>query len=447
MFFCSPIFIFLFLPMVLSIYHLLKTQSLKNHFLLMSSLAFYFWSETFHISLLLALIILNYSAGILLHQTKNSSSKKVMFFFAISINLIILALFKNSFWQSWLMPLGLSFITFHSLSYLTDIYRGKIKAEYHLSHFALYITLFPHLIAGPIIRYPDIVSQLSERKMNRDDWVFGIQRFIIGLVKKCLIADTLSSLVDPIFKIPHTQLSMGLAWFGIVTYSLQLYFDFSGYSDMAIGLCRLFGFKINENFNYPYSAHSIRDFWQRWHMTLSQWFRDYVYIPLGGNRVSLLKNYINLITVFILCGLWHGSRANFIIWGLYHGLFLILERTAFGKWLQSMPAVFQHTYTFFIITLGWVFFKSTSLSEAFTFLTILFNFNHLSFYFNLNMNSLETMVFLTAVLMSTPITLLIQSSNHSLYLFSKLSLLLLLFCICLMKVAADTYHPFIYFRF
>lgn len=445
MFFCSPIFIFLFLPMVLSIYHLLKTQSLKNYFLLMSSLVFYFWSETFHISLLLALIILNYSAGILLHQAKNASSKKVLLFFAVAMNLIILALFKNAFWQSWLMPLGLSFITFHSLSYLADIYSGKIKAEYHFSYFALYIALFPHLIAGPIIRYPDIATQLSERKMNQDDWVFGIQCFIIGLVKKCLIADTLSLLVDPIFKIPHAQLGMGLAWFGIVTYSLQLYFDFSGYSDMAIGLCRLFGFKINENFNYPYSAHSIRDFWQRWHMTLSQWFRDYVYIPLGGNRVSLRRNCFNLIAVFILCGLWHGSHATFIVWGLYHGLFLILERHAFGKWLRSIPRAFQHAYTLFIVTIGWVFFRSSSLSDAFSFLTILFNVCNHSF--DIDMNYLETVVFLTAVLMSIPMTLLIQQRNHILYLFSKLSLLILFFFISLMKVAADTYHPFIYFRF
>lgn len=477
MVFSSASFLFLFLPLVLTMYFLIN-KNFRNVFLLISSLFFYFWTETFHIKIMLIYIIINYLFGIIINTVRDSQ-KKWYLTSAISINLLLLISFKYANFivdnlnqilnilhlksihlNPVYLPLGISFIAFHSISYIVDIYRKKAPPQKDIFKFSLYICFFPQLIAGPIIRYHDIANQLIKRVVTSHDFVIGIQRFIIGLAKKMLIANTLGAVADQIFSIPCHHLTFGVTWLGIICYSLQIYFDFSGYSDMAIGLGKMFGFHFLENFNYPYISKSIREFWRRWHISLSNWFRDYLYIPLGGNRVGASKTYLNLIVVFLLCGLWHGASWTFIFWGLYHGMFLIIERTKAGEWLENLPNPIQHTYAILTIIIGWVFFRADSLNYSFSYILAMFGFgqgNNNIYHADLYLNNFIVLALIIALIGATPCKNALSEmfskfyihllQSNLIYNSVKFFYLVFIFIFSIMQIAISTYNPFIYFRF
>lgn len=342
------------------------------------------------------------------------------------------------------------------MSYTIDVYRGHVKADKNLINFATYVTLFPQLIAGPIVRYKEVSEELKNRITTIPLFAEGTERFIIGLAKKMIIANNCAFLADGIFNMPHSDISPLLGWLGVIAYSFQIYYDFSGYSDMAIGLGKMLGFNFPENFNYPYISKSIREFWRRWHMTLSHWFRDYVYISLGGNRISNLRTYVNLIIVFFITGLWHGANWTFIIWGMIHGLFIILERIGFGKILDKLPKAIAHIYLLLTVSIAWVFFRSDTITDALNYIKAMFSFQvetnteFLFFYL-----SKETVIALVlAILFSTPVYKKINQFfslkfKHHLNIFSGLrySFLIFLFIISCIYITVDAYNPFIYFRF
>jgi alginate O-acetyltransferase complex protein AlgI len=369
--FSSPIFLFAFLPIVLLVYYL-TPKVFKNISLLIASLLFYAWGEVFYIAVMIMSIISNYFIGILIsnsqQQDKPTCTPKFYLAIGIVINVGLLISFKYANFitdnfniileefhisaidlQVIHLPLGISFFTSQAISYIVDVYKKEFKAQSNIYNLALYISLFPQLIAGPIVRYHDVAKQITGREHSLELFANGAARFIIGLSKKMLIANPLGEVADNIFILSGNDLTMPLAWIGVVAYSLQIYFDFSGYSDMAIGLGRMFGFKFLENFNYPYISKSLREFWRRWHISLSTWFRDYIYIPLGGNRVSTVRVYMNLFIVFLLTGVWHGASWNFVAWGLFHGIFLAAEHAGFSKILSKIWRALQHLYLIFIV--------------------------------------------------------------------------------------------------
>jgi alginate O-acetyltransferase complex protein AlgI len=482
MVFSSPSFLFLFLPFVIFFYFSISNY-FRNFFLLLVSLLFYVFGEYQYVWVMLTYIIINYFFALYIGNATSEIIKKRGMIFAVSCNLILLAVFKyanflvNNFnvileslhikpiyLHPVHLPLGVSFITFHSISYLIDIYRKNVKPQKNPLTFGLYIALFPQLIAGPIIRYKDIAEQLTKRVIAKEDFIYGIRRFIIGLGKKTLIANPLGGVADHIFAIPPQYLHSPVAWLGVISYTLQIYFDFSGYSDMAIGLSRMFGFRILENFNYPYISKSIREYWRRWHISLSNWFRDYLYIPLGGNKCSVPRSYINLVVVFFLCGLWHGASWTYVIWGLYHGVFLMLERSPFGAWLEKRNNIWQHTYMLFVVVCGFVIFRSNSLSDAFSYWGAMFGLhNHLQtvYYVNTYLNPFILSILIIAAIGSLPVSKFINQQMQNLlveknYLKSLGSTMAIsfeavfltgIFFAAAMQLAANTYNPFIYFRF
>jgi len=383
MLFSSVSFLFLFLPLCWAA-HQPGGPRWKNGVLLVASVLFYSWGEPRFVMLMLLSVAVNYGLARRLHASQNGARRRTLFW-AIVFNLGLLALFKyanfaienlNALlealgvtpigYASIKLPIGISFYSFHAISYLVDIYRRNVQPNRSVAQYALYIMFFPQLVAGPIIRYKDIYDQLPRRHVMPEDLNAGALRFALGLSKKVLIANPLGLVADSAFSEPANSLSPTNAWFGLICYTLQIYFDFSGYSDMAIGLARLFGFRFPENFNYPYMARSIQEFWRRWHMSLSTWFRDYVYIPLGGNREGFAATYKNLWTVFLLTGLWHGASWNFVLWGAAHGFFLTFERfaarSASGRW--QVPAVARHLYAIFAVMLSWVLFRANDLAQA-----------------------------------------------------------------------------------
>lgn len=472
MLFNSPVFLFLFLPITLFVYYLLS-QRLKNFFLLLVSLFFYTWGEKELVVLIIISTLVDYSCGIIIKNGKRKTGLLLSIFFNIGIlayfkysgfvytNIVdFLRLFNVSIVDAYAfsnvaLPLGISFFTFQTMSYTIDVYRGEVKANTNIIDFATYVTLFPQLIAGPIVRYKTIEKELSNRKVTALLLSEGIERFIIGLAKKMLIANNCALLADNIFTLQGDDLSAGLAWLGVIAYSFQIYFDFSGYSDMAIGLGKLLGFNFPENFKYPYTAKSIREFWQRWHITLSTWFRDYLYIPLGGNRISKERTYINLFIVFFITGLWHGANWNFIIWGLFHGTLIIFERLGWGAILNKLPKIIGHTYLIFTICISWVLFRSDSLADAFHYIVAMFNFRtstnmaFLNYYFSIELQ----VILLLAILFSMPIYHILKTylkkvnlSVQTIKSFRSFGLLAL-FVLCIFYIATDSYNPFIYFRF
>jgi alginate O-acetyltransferase complex protein AlgI len=480
MVFSSPIFLFAFLPITLLIYYL-SPKILKNITLLVCSLFFYAWGEVFYLFVMLMSIASNYIIGRLI-EYYSSQQKLAQFYISLGIiiNIILLISFKYANFindnlnilltiahlpsihlEPVHLPLGISFFTFQAISYLIDVYRKEVPAQHNLFHLALYISLFPQLIAGPIVRYHDIATQLTQRNHSLALFASGIQRFIYGLSKKMLIANPLGEIADSIFLLSGNDLTLPLAWIGIIAYTLQIYFDFSGYSDMAIGLGRMFGFTFLENFNYPYVARSVRDFWRRWHISLSSWFRDYVYIPLGGNRVSPIRVYFNLLLVFILTGLWHGASWNFLIWGLFHGLFIASEHAGLSKLLIKLWRPIQHFYLLLIIIIGWVFFKADTLNQALDYLYALINIsNYQTSPFQYYQIALRThfYAFIIGGLLIMPIYPWMKTQLHTLSKQSlikttlfidlpRLILLCSLFYLSSLKIAASTYNPFIYFRF
>jgi len=379
--FASPIFLFLFLPLTLAVYALAPRRA-KSAVLLVASLAFYVWGEGPFVALVVASVFANWGFGLAIDGAGDGVARRRWLAAAVATNLAALGLFKYANFAfanvnaiapvlgiapvavgAIPLPLGISFFTFHAISYVVDVYKKNANAERRLPDFALYILLFPQLIAGPIIRWRDIAAQLGTHEQRRADVAYGVRRFVLGLGKKVLIANTLGRVADQIFALPAGELTTPLAWLGLVAYTLQIYFDFSGYSDMAIGLMRMFGFRILENFNYPYIAQSVREFWRRWHISLSNWFRDYLYVPLGGNQRGTARAYANLVLVFLLCGLWHGASWPFVAWGVWHGLFLVAERAGLDLLLARIGAL-RHLYALAAVMGGWVLFRCATFPQA-----------------------------------------------------------------------------------
>ena len=387
MVFASLSFIFLLLPLFLALdFFARRTKSgvVRNSVLLFVSLLFYTWGEAPHIFLLLALGVVNYIAGNYIHRSKNPRFCMACF---VAVNVAVLIGYKYAFWllsfilpamreKSAILPLGISFFTFHAISYLIDVYRQKIQPAKTALDFLTYFCMFPHLVAGPIVRYAQIQDDLATRGPDKDLFSFGIYRFLVGLNKKVIIANAVAVMADSAFSMSALgNLHFFDAWLGIMAYAIQIYFDFSGYSDMAIGLAAMAGFRFEENFWRPYSSTSIREFWRRWHISLSSWLRDYLYIPLGGSKGSRLATYRNLLVVFFLCGLWHGASMTFILWGLWHGLFLIMERLPAARFLEKIPDFLSRAYTLTVILIGWVFFRAENIDAAGAYLGGLFTFS------------------------------------------------------------------------
>lgn len=483
MVFSSIIFLFLFLPAVLLIYFP-AGKRFRNLFLLFASLFFYAWGETFYVVIMIASILANYVFGLLITQFRNSPKAKLIIGVAACANIGLLVVFKytnflvdnfNQLFSAVLttpiqvdpvhLPIGISFFTFQAMTYVVDVYRNEAPAQKNPVNIGLYIALFPQLIAGPIVRYNSIAKQIISRVVTLEDFSEGVRRFIFGLGKKVLIANSVAVAADSIFAIPSEQMTFSLAWMGALCYTLQIYFDFSGYSDMAIGLGRMFGFTFPENFNYPYISTSIREFWRRWHISLSTWFRDYLYIPLGGSQRGALRTYANLITVFFLCGLWHGASWNFVIWGLLHGLFIVLERIGMEKLIHRIWKPFRHVYSLLVIITCWVFFRAETLPQAISFLGAMFGFatgdgiiQHTGLY-------LDNEIILTLIAgtffsipvfpwvqkqwgtLSTTETKNIFCRPESVSAATSLLTLVLIFLASVMSLASGAYNPFIYFRF
>jgi len=470
MVFSSSIFLFFFLPPVIFGYYLLK-ESYRVYFLMFASLFFYAWGEPKYVLIMLLSIVINYSFGMFIHTSISAQKKiiaKALLILAVACNLGILFYFKyldftiktvNRVFHTGLslrdivLPIGISFFTFQGMSYVIDLYLQKVSVQKNPGLLAFYISFFPQLIAGPIVRYIDIEKQIYNRAESVEKFVSGAQRFIIGLAKKLVIANNMGYVADLIFKNPAMENTAIVAWLGIICYTFQIYFDFSGYSDMAIGLGKIFGFEFLENFNYPYISKTITEFWRRWHISLSSWFKDYVYIPLGGNRKGNV--YANLLIVFIVTGFWHGAGFNFLVWGLWHGLFLIIERLFNAREVKSKNFVpLRYASTMFIVVIGWVFFRSPWLGYALSYLGIMFGFvQPENVEFNIWYYLTPKVVFMLclAVFASTPV--LKQAGNllkiQDNVILKKITsaLLLVLFFACIVIVTSTSYNPFIYFRF
>jgi alginate O-acetyltransferase complex protein AlgI len=470
MVFSSSIFLFFFLPLVITGYYLLK-ENYRLYFLLLASLFFYAWGEPRYVLVMLLSIAINYTFGLFIYTSIAAHKKiiaKVLLALSVACNLGILFYFKylnftintvNRFFNTGftfhdiVLPIGISFFTFQGMSYVIDLYWQKVNVQRNPAKLAFYISFFPQLIAGPIVRYIDIEAQIYYRAESVDKFVSGAQRFIIGLTKKVIIANNMGYVADLVFANPAVENTAATAWLGVICYAFQIYFDFSGYSDMAIGLGRMFGFEFLENFNYPYISKTITEFWRRWHISLSSWFRDYVYIPLGGNKKGNV--YVNLLIVFVLTGFWHGAHFQFLAWGLWHGLFLIIERLFGMREVQSKKIIpLRYAMTMLIVVIGWVFFRSPGLRYALSYLGIMFgivqpeNVGFTVWYYL----SLKVIFLLSlASAASTPVLRLAGNffkiqDNVTLRKVTS-ALFIVLFFMCIVIVVSSSYNPFIYFRF
>ncbi len=468
MLFSSLVFIFVFLPIVVTLYYL-SPRRFKNLILLISSIIFYVWGEPVYVLIMLGTILINYIGAIVVDKIKLLPYKRLALGFTVAADLLILFYFKyfNFFAENInkylhgnidfiyvIMPIGISFYTFQAISYVIDVFRGEVKAQKNIEKLALFITFFPQLIAGPIVKYHDIYEQIENRKETIKDFIFGVKRFIIGLSKKVIIANTMAEIADSIFVAGVSEHTMLVAWLGIIAYTLQIYFDFSGYSDMAIGLGRMFGFRILENFNFPYISKTITEFWRRWHISLSTWFKMYLYIPLGGNRKGIIRTCINLFVVFLVTGFWHGAAWVFILWGLWHGLFIIFEKITglAKKELKPAQSAIAHIYALFAVIVGWVFFRSESLNYALGYISSMFNFSTLvpSFWeLGEYLDNYKVLMIIFGIIGSTGVMKNIiefgEVNNIRKSIVNTYLAALFLWCWCLL--AASTYNPFIYFRF
>ncbi len=487
MLFTEPTFLFLFLPVLLALYFAPRAGGARAHaryanwLLLAASVVFYVTGGGWFTLLMLGSIAFNYRMAIGVDRSRGTPAAHWWLGIAIAVNLTVLGIFKyaNFFADNVnalmlatggtalhvprvLLPIGISFFTFHAISYVVDVHRKDAAAQKNPVHAALYLLLFPQLIAGPIIRYRDIADQLARRTVGLDDFAIGARRFVTGLAKKVLVANIVSQPADRIFAMPPAQWTAAYAWIGVVCYTLQIYFDFSGYSDMAIGLGRMFGFRFPENFRWPYVARTVREFWQRWHITLSTWFRDYLYIPLGGNRLSPARTYANLVTVFFLCGLWHGASWNFVIWGLLHGTFLVLERLGMARRIAGWWAPLQHAYTMAVVMVGWVFFRADTLTHAMLFLKAMAGLGagaptpYATAWF---LTPVVWLSLLAGIVLSAPVAPRLAqwrdrvvgdgarpAAAWSMAAAASAGFTILLLA-SIIQVAAGTYDPFIYFRF
>lgn len=475
MVFSSISFLLFFLPVLLIIYFALP-HKFKNYFLLAASIFFYSWGAPLFIFVILFTTALDFFLVNWMDKQQSEKKRKLILFFSVCMNVGLLFYFKycNFFieninqvlglfnmqpvkWLNVVLPIGISFYTFESLTYVIDVYRKEHKPLNNFLNYQLYIILFPKLIAGPIIRYSQIADQITGRfaDYSTDKILTGFYRFIIGLSKKVVIANTVGMIADNTFKIPAESLTAATTWLGMFGYTFQIYFDFSGYSDMAIGIGQMLGFRFPENFNNPYTAVSITDFWRKWHITLGSWMRNYLYIPLGGNRVaSKWKLYFNLWLVFILSGFWHGASWNFIIWGVFHGFFLVIERLGWSKILERLGTLPSVIITFFIVSVGWVFFRADSLPYALHFVQKLFCFDNVDIWFNYSNDFIA--MFCLAIVFSFFILVpgfkkvqdSIYAPNHSVVAhigFTAAAFVLLSLCVAF--ITTSDFNPFIYFRF
>ncbi len=481
-------FIYVFLPILLFLY-LVTKKELHNSILLIASIIFYAWGEPKYLAIMLITILVNYFGAILIDKTFRRETKeersssfannvickfppKFYLVLTIILNLSFLVYFKyfnfiinnvNGLFHAHIhaidviMPIGISFYTFQALSYLIDVYRGEAKAQKDIYKLALYICLFPQLIAGPIVKYHDVADQIDSREVNFEGVNIGVKRFIIGLSKKVLIANTLGAIADKIFTQAPDAFGHGIAWLGAIAYTFQIYFDFSGYSDMAIGLGLIFGFRFLENFNYPYISKSITEFWRRWHISLSTWFKQYVYISLGGNRQGLIKTCRNLGIVFLLTGIWHGAAWNFIFWGIWHGFFIVLEKVLNIKEFEAQEhpiwlEILRHIGCILIFVIGWVFFRADSMRYALSYIGNMFGFVEVAkgvavYAFEYYIDTIEVLTFIAAILCSMPLfkdMLYVQNRIAKTFVNAWL---LIMFVLSTISIAAGTYNPFIYFRF
>ncbi len=465
MLFASLTFLSFFLPFCVGGYFLLPWRKLKNLFLLIVSLFFYAWGEPLYVFLMLGVIFLTYAGGLAIADAKNKKIRTVVFFLTVAGNLSVLFHYKYTDFAletlhqlGWIndtfglrgLPVGISFYTFQAVSYLADVWRQEVKAEKNILKTALYISFFPQLIAGPILKYHEICAQISNRKETLSDFCMGLRRFSAGLAKKVLVADTLGETVDLIFATELSVQTSGIVWGAVLFYGLQLYFDFSGYSDMALGLARLFGFKFPENFNYPYVSRSMTELWRRWHISLSSWFREYVYIPLGGNRNGLLRTMLNLTIVFFLTGLWHGAAWTFVLWGLYQGFFVICEKIIKAVFPRlSFSKILGHVYLLFVFTVGLVFFRAETVFQAKNCLKTMFGMTQdvallgWTYYFT----PFRLMVFVVACVLATG---LFKNFHKPSTRQGEVAANLWSVCLLVLSYAflcAGSFNPFIYFRF
>lgn len=475
MVFSSITFLFVFLPVFLAVYFLLAPR-FKNGFLFLASLVFYWWGEPKFVLVMLGSIALNYCCGLLCGQ-RNKFIRWFGIWTAVLVNVGLLFVFKYLDFAittidglfsieiplcEIALPIGISFFTFQGLSYVIDVYGEKARFQKNPLKLGMYISMFPQLIAGPIVRYVDIENQISDRKVDVEIFYEGIVRFVTGLAKKAVISNTLAVPVDQIFSLAPQNMSFDVAWLGAILYTLQIYYDFSGYSDMAVGLGKMCGFSFMENFNYPYMAKSVSEFWRRWHISLSTWFRDYVYIPLGGNRKGNV--YLHLLIVFLLTGLWHGASWNFIVWGMWHGMFLILERVSRGHCgvqdttdcnaHRALQSLLTRAYTLFVVLLGWVLFRADNLTYAVNYIRAMFGlipdrmpYFGITYY----LTPYNIFIMVVAVLLSANYVqqgaVMLKRRCRIYGEAGERVLLVGLVVVCVVTVMAQTYNPFIYFRF
>lgn len=468
MVFSSVVFLYIFLPIMLLVYFIVP-KKFKNAVMIIASLIFFAWGEIRYIFIMLILAVMDYFCGKKIDKYFDNKKKKRLYLgIDVGVNLLILFFFKyadfiisninlitgfNIPLLNIPLPIGVSFNTFQSLSYIIDVYRGTVKCEKSFYNYLTYTTLFPQIIAGPIVRYETVDEELVDKKISMNNFTKGMKRFILGLGKKVLIANNVGKLWSIIESGSYITLSPALAWLGLVAFALQIYFDFSGYSDMAIGLANIFGMNFDENFNYPYISKSITEFWRRWHITLSSWFKDYIYIPLGGNRKGLAKQIRNILIVWFLTGAWHGAYWNFILWGLYFGVILILEKMFLLKFLEKIPAIFRHIYTIFLVLISWLIFAFEDLGKIGEYFKALFNFNYSYSYNSEGIYYLKNyaIIIIIGIILSTPIiTKLLKKMETKNKLLPSLItsfIYIAIFIFSTSYLVSDSFNPFLYFRF
>ncbi|MGL5576230.1 MAG: MBOAT family O-acyltransferase [Sarcina sp.] len=464
MVFSSIIFLFTFLPVTLILYYI-SPRKFRNLALLIMSLVFYAWGEPLYIFLMLFTTVFDFFMGKLIARNIIYERKaKWILIFTIAVNIFILGFFKYygflidnlniifslDITKSNLpLPIGISFYTFQTLSYIIDVYLGKVRVQKDIISFSLYVTMFPQLVAGPIVRYSDINKQLEERTESFETFGEGTERFILGLGKKVLLANNIGFLWTTISTMDISSISVLTAWLGIIAFTFQIYFDFSAYSDMAIGLGKMFGFDFIENFNYPYTSKSVTEFWRRWHISLGSWFREYIYIPLGGNRCKVLTQCRNLFIVWLITGLWHGASWNFIVWGLYYGVILLIEKFFLEEYLQNLNPILSRIYTMLLIMIGWVIFGFESLSHGLNYLKTMFLLSgnplidQASFYYLIS----YSVIFIILIMCSTPIPLKAFKIIKERYTVISILINGAVIFLSIAYLVTETYNPFLYFRF
>ncbi len=462
MVFSSFVFLLIFLPLILVVYNIVPKKA-KNYVLLVFSLVFYAWGEYLYVFLMIASILIAYFAGLFVHKFQQSNKDnlaKMVTLLSTAFYVGMLLFFKVAHKFKWLpLPIGVSFFTFQIMSYVIDVYRKDTKVQKNPFYLGTYVSLFPQLIAGPIVRYQTVAEDIEGRVESSEKFAEGINRFIVGLGKKVLLANNIGFIFNQVQAMDYADISVATAWISALAYGFQIYFDFSGYSDMAIGLGKMFGFTFLENFNYPYISKSITEFWRRWHISLSSWFRDYVYIPLGGNRCSKGRHFFNMFVVWALTGLWHGFGWNFIAWGLYYFVLLVIEKSFLLKWLEKIPKVFQHLYALFLINFGWVLFSIEDSGKLIKYIKIMFGFggakvvDETAIYYFAGYGAL----LIIGAIASTPILSWLKEKIVNAKMNDGIRTVILevvapiaawvVLIISIAYLAGESFNPFLYFRF